>query len=812
MGDELISDGQDEKFHLLIVEGTYQMKYNRCLGLKNKMKTLFRQLSASLTRRHSRAIASTERSQPQDVGIGAEAPIKSHSQDRLRRADFADRIADVLSELNVREGRVFAIRGGWGFGKSSLKNLITEKLDGKGQGADWLDFNPWQWGDGDSIARALFGQLADRLGGEHSKAAKARAEALRHYGAILTGSSAPLKAASSSSFIALALTNASVLAIASAIGFDLPTAAKVAAGLAALSIGVPFLGRLMTHFGRDRSSEPLDKIRSILEARLQKLDRPLVVFVDDIDRLEPEQIRMLLRQVKANANLPNIIFVLLFQSSIVEAALNPVANGDGSAFLEKIVQTNFDLPAVPTTIVHKIFGEELNALAESLATKENGFTEKRWGNAFVGCIKPMIGNMRDARRLLSSISVHMPLHLDNGVFEVNIVDFLVLETLRVFEPHLYAALFRERALVLQEGRYEGYGRRDEDKTAAQQLLECASTTRRNIARDILKALFPPLEWAYGGTNYAGSFQQRWLSERRVCSTRFFPRYFELQTTEGEISERQFVMFLNSTATEDELAAALATIEMDGLLPSLVARLDESVDRLPVQNVEVLLPGLFRIAQKFSKNEGTDPFSSPWLSAWRATSWYLKTIPEHLRGTLVLKALNATEGLSIAAMLIHLSAPADHQEGREFDPALSADTIDAVKSAWLAIIRRRAANGGNLLDDPDLVSLIYRWRHYTNSLDEPKEFVERCILSDHGFASMATRLMGKGSVYSDGDRVATTHYSFNKQTISDLIGIEVAKARCDVIIREDFPDHKLALDTLQTSLEKWLGLRKSDIFD
>lgn len=284
-------------------------------------------------------------------------------QDRLRRTEFAARIADVLSELSLREGRVFAIRGGWGFGKSSLKNLITERFDAKNSGADWLDFNPWQWGEGDAIARALFGQIADRLGGEHSKAALDRAEALR----ILTGVSKPLKAAGSSGhLISTVLTNASIIAIASAIGFDLPNIAKIAAIFAALSIGVYFFGRILSHFGRDHSGEPLDKVRRSLEARLRELDRPLVVFVDDIDRLEPEQIRMLLRQVKANANLPNIVFVLLFQPSIVERALDPVADGDGRAFLEKVVQASFDLPAVPASIVHRMFEEELSGIAGSL--------------------------------------------------------------------------------------------------------------------------------------------------------------------------------------------------------------------------------------------------------------------------------------------------------------------------------------------------------------------------------------------------------------------------------------------------------------
>ncbi|WP_229217800.1 hypothetical protein [Massilia forsythiae] len=61
----------------------------------------------------------------------------------------------------------------------------------------------------------------------------------------------------------------------------------------------------------------------------------------------------------------------------------------------------------------------------------------------------MLRNLRDARRLISSIAVHLPLHVAGDVFEVNIIDFLLLETLRVFEPGLHQALFRERRLLLQ---------------------------------------------------------------------------------------------------------------------------------------------------------------------------------------------------------------------------------------------------------------------------------------------------------------------------------------------------------------------------
>lgn len=746
--------------------------------------------------------------------VGSEAPICTVAEDRLRRADYATRIASVLSQLSPREGRVFAIRGGWGFGKSSLKNLITEQLRSHQDGATWLEFNPWQWGDENAIARALFGQVANRLGGAHSPKAYARAEQFRKYGSILTNASAPLKAASSAKdTISSLLTSGMVILVASAVSFDLPSVANVVIALGALSISLQLIGRVFHYFGRDRKNETLDQIRGDLEVRLRELEQPLIVFVDDIDRLEPEQIRAVLKQVKANANLPNIVFVLLFQSSIVEKALDPVANGDGRAFLEKIVQANFDLPAVPTTLVHTIFGEELSLLASRYAVEANGFTETRWGNAFVSYIQPSIRNLRDARRLLSSIAVHTPLHATGDVFEVNLVDFLLLEAIRVFEPDLHVTLLLERDLVLQSGRFRGDNREDENKAAARRLLEKVPEGRRVVAQEAITELFPTLEWAFDGMGYGDDFRQRWIAEKRVCTSRYFPRYFELQTAVGEISEVYFLKFIDATATEEALAAVIREAETDNLLPSLVARLDESVDRLPVENAAVLLPGMFNIAQRLVHLRG-DGFSSPWISAWHSISWFLRRISQDSRGRLALDALRETKALSVGGMLIHLSDPADQKKEREgeFEPVLDIDTVYAMKAVWLQVIRERAEDDQTLIEQPDLISLLYLWEKYEGSLIKPCKWVEKTTRTDAGFACIVTRMMGKGTTQSWSDRVSRPHYTFNRETIKDFIGIDAAKARCDSMSFAEFPENEDALRVLLRHLEFWLGIREGDPFD
>lgn len=78
--------------------------------------------------------------------------------------------------------------------------------------------------------------------------------------------------------------------------------------------------------------------------------------------------------------------------------------------------------------------------------------------------------------------------------------------------------------------------------------------------------------------------------------------------------------------------------------------------------------------------------------------------------------------------------------------------------------------------------------------------------------MVTRLMSRGTSHTYGDRVSTQHNSFNKETIDDVNGIDVAKAIYDVINPSQFTEHEEALRTLLRYLEKWLGLRTNDIFD
>ena len=159
-------------------------------------------------------------------------------------------------------------------------------------GRVWLDFNPWQWGDSDAIAKALFDEMADHLGVTtpgHPRVVRQRCDVR----SPIDGRGSPLRdEASVTRVLTPLLTNLSLAGLAAAYGFTLPQVAKVAGVVAALALVSIGAGKLLSFLGRDRSAESLDVLRGNVEKGLRELKQPMVVFVDDIDRLEPEQIRL----------------------------------------------------------------------------------------------------------------------------------------------------------------------------------------------------------------------------------------------------------------------------------------------------------------------------------------------------------------------------------------------------------------------------------------------------------------------------------------------------------------------------------------
>lgn len=68
----------------------------------------------------------------------------------------------------------------------------------------------------------------------------------------------------------------------------------------------------------------LEEVKGELSETLRKLKAPLLVVMDDVDRLTPSEVQELFQLIKANADFPNVVYLALFERSIIEKDIENV--------------------------------------------------------------------------------------------------------------------------------------------------------------------------------------------------------------------------------------------------------------------------------------------------------------------------------------------------------------------------------------------------------------------------------------------------------------------------------------------------------
>ena len=239
--------------------------------------------------------------------IVGDNPIREPSEDRLGRAALARSLAKQIQRADAREGLVVGVLGPWGSGKTSFLNLVRHYL--KAEDVPVLRFNPWLFSGTEHLVQAFFSELSAHF--RFRRELRIIGKALDNYGEYLS--------------------------VAPVVG---PWAAR-ASLLRRAYRRVAWLWR-RSRPERSPVEVTRDKIRRVL---IERQEGPLVVMLDDLDRLTADEVRDVFRLVRLTANFPKIIYVLAFDRRQVEKALEQDGLA-GREYLEKIVQLVRDLPEV----------------------------------------------------------------------------------------------------------------------------------------------------------------------------------------------------------------------------------------------------------------------------------------------------------------------------------------------------------------------------------------------------------------------------------------------------------------------------------
>lgn len=507
------------------------------------------------------------------VDLLSDQPLTNPSDDALDRTAFAQEFAKSILTVDTSTSFVYSIEGDWGSGKSTIleftKHYLTHR-DKLGERIP-LEANPiiidlslwWFSGSGDLLHQFL-GQISAQLRGKLPWA-------LQKLPGLLDTLSDGLTLASAA---------APVLAAA------IP-ATKAAAAIATRAATPPDLHALH------------GKLRKLLEEQSQRI----VVFLDDIDRLQPDEILQVFQAVKAIAALPRLIYVLAFDRSAVAAALQRAGIEDPDEYLEKIIQLPLNVPLPGSDDLRRLTKEWLTE-----AIGPSGITSHpRWRELNSGGLDQLIHNLRDAKRLANAVRASLPPVRD----EVDLVDFIGFQALRLFAPAVYNFVRQNRAWILSSNVNPALGLRFNvhDKSYYKQpldrALESASGTRTSIEQ-ILQLLFPILTPLF---NDGPQFQapsddtiREWQLDRRICSSDHFDYYDRLAIPPGRLPHSAIVDFLamQGQSPKDTILRLAREQWPDGApkLPTFLQQAQEEVSRgTPVSAPQDWLNAIFGAADQ-----------------------------------------------------------------------------------------------------------------------------------------------------------------------------------------------------------------------
>lgn len=181
----------------------------------------------------------------------------------------------------------------------------------------------------------------------------------------------------------------------------------------------------------ERPPKDVPALKEEICATLQQAGKRIIIMIDDIDRLEAEEIRQLFTVIKALADFPNVIYLLAFDQAVVVQAIEKYSGMPGQAYLEKIIQASFVVPLVDKRELFNGLMERLNEILEG--TPEYLCDQIRWNSFYYNGFDKFFTVPRDAVRFCNTVAVTYP--AVRG--EVNAIDFIVIEAIRVFLPELY---------------------------------------------------------------------------------------------------------------------------------------------------------------------------------------------------------------------------------------------------------------------------------------------------------------------------------------------------------------------------------------
>ncbi len=541
----------------------------------------------------------------------------------------------------------------------------------------------------------------------------------------------------------------------------------------------------------------LPTIKHELDNLIPQLGQRVVVFVDDIDRLERDTMRLLFRMIRLNADFANVTYVLAFDRIVVEKNLDEPHGIRGRDYLEKIIQVSFDIPEPEAATRHRILFRELDSVIGSMKTRP--LDGHRWANLFHSGFKDHFRTIRHIKRYTNGLR----LTLAPVAEEVDLVDFLAVELIRVFHPEVYQGISagKEQLAPMRSGAVENT---DRLRDWIEGVCATASPGFLEHVRDVLRQIFPELGRIYANT-YSSGFRDQWRRDCRVCSSEVFDKFFLLAVPEGEVSEVAMRTFVEGLRDLAQTKSFLARTLEDGRARRVLERVQDFTKDLSATSAASLVRVLFDAGDSLRfESRGVFDIASSWLVPQAVYQCLARVPTEDERRDLLLDSVKNGEALYTLVQETEIAQPTD--EERHGPPTFTSRAHwEPIRAAALARIEQAHCDG-SLWSVYKLEYVLIVWSRWTTP-ETVRAAIDAHIIDDHALVTFLGAFVDNSHSYSLGDKISRKHIRLSRKNLAGFLDIEAAAVRLRTIAAGDNDLAEVAgemVSHLEKPLERWDG--------
>ncbi len=343
-----------------------------------------------------------------------EEAITSLDDDLFDFKSYATKIQKLIQNNSSNPNPLtIGIYGKWGSGKTSFLNLIEKEIDIFFKNPDQKGiikyyFNPWRYSSEDELLFDFFDGLAKTL--QYKGKGKGK-----KIGEGIIKLSRYLKAVKFSARAGINKSN---------------------------SVGVTFEpSELFQELGGDIKGKPMtiESLKEEINLLIEEAKFKVIVFLDDLDRLDKDEIYAILKLVKLNANFKNFVYIITLDQEHIAKAISARYGqniSDGYSFLDKIINIPVHLPRIRPSNLFKFFEHHFLQIKNSLSLKNEYIRNKEFELIYDEFRNEIFKTPREIIKVLNGFFISAFAIGD----EVNLRDLFWLECLKLRNEEFYTEL------------------------------------------------------------------------------------------------------------------------------------------------------------------------------------------------------------------------------------------------------------------------------------------------------------------------------------------------------------------------------------